>query len=79
MSRAEILRAALELPEGEREILVVELTATLSEYASPAVEKAWAEEIERRIDDADAGKIGSSPWSEVRAEASEAVRRARGR
>jgi putative addiction module component (TIGR02574 family) len=42
------------------------------------VEQAWAAEIERRIDEADKDMVRSVPWSEVRSEALDAVRRVRG-
>ena len=66
MTRAQILKAALHLPEEERELLVAELAATLPESSSRAVERAWVDEIERRIVEADAGAIDSTPWSSAR-------------
>jgi putative addiction module component (TIGR02574 family) len=79
MSRAEILKAALELPAEEREQLADDLWASLDGETDGAVEQAWADEIERRLDEADAGAVKRTPWSEVRNEALDAVRRVRGR
>jgi putative addiction module component (TIGR02574 family) len=79
MQRAELLKAALELAADEREQLAEALWASLEGGTDEEVQQAWAEEIERRMDEADAGKVKSVPWPEVRAEALDAVRRARGR
>jgi len=79
MQRAEILKAALALPDDEREKLADQLWESLDGAATSEAEQAWADEIERRIDEADAGQAKTVPWSEVRAEAIEAVRQARGR
>lgn len=50
---ASLLQQALALPEDEREMLAVELLASLDgpdpEY-SPAKADAWAHEVERRIE-----------------------------
>ena len=78
MRRAEILKAALELPVAEREQLADDLWASLGSETEAEVEQAWALEIERRVQEADKGTVKSLPWSEVRAEALDAVRRARG-
>ena len=79
MRRAELLKAALELAPEEREQLAEELWASLGGPTDEGVPQAWADEIESRMAESDAGSVKSVPWSEVRAEALEAVRRARGR
>jgi putative addiction module component (TIGR02574 family) len=78
MSRAEILKAALELPVAEREQLADDLWASLGGETEAEVELAWAVEIERRVDEANKGTVKSIPWSEVRSQALGAVRRVRG-
>jgi putative addiction module component (TIGR02574 family) len=78
MGRAEILKAALELPAAEREQLADDLWASLHGETEAEVEQAWATEIEHRIDEADKHIVKSVPWSEVRSEALDAVRRVRG-
>jgi len=32
----------------------------------PAIEAAWTEEIERRIDDLDLGRMKARPWKDVK-------------
>ena len=54
MERADILKAALSLPDDERERLADELWASLDGGGPEDVEAAWAVEVERRLDDADA-------------------------
>jgi putative addiction module component (TIGR02574 family) len=79
MRRAELLKAALELTSEEREQLADELWASLDGGTPAEVEQAWADEIERRVDEADAGQVKPIPGNDVRAAALEAVRRVRGR
>lgn len=65
----EILEAALELPEKEREMLVDKLSASLhGGFASEDIEQAWASEVERRCADVDAGRTVLRDWDEVRDE-----------
>jgi putative addiction module component (TIGR02574 family) len=69
MQSQEILEAALELPEKEREILVDKLCASLhGGFASAEIEQAWAAEVERRCADVDAGRAVLRDWDEVRDE-----------
>ena len=58
----EILEAALQLPQEQREVLVDKLAASLElgdlgEY--------WEGEIQRRIQDVDAGRVATIPADEV--------------
>jgi putative addiction module component (TIGR02574 family) len=63
----EILEAALELPEKEREMLVDKLSASLhGGFASEEIEQAWATEISRRCADLDSGRAALHDWDEVR-------------
>ena len=65
----EILEAALDLPEKEREILVDKLSASLhGGFASSEIEHAWVAEVERRCADVDAGRGVLRDWDEVREE-----------
>jgi putative addiction module component (TIGR02574 family) len=65
----EIIEAALKLDPAERELVVEELTASLhSGFANPEIEAAWAEEIQRRCAEIDAGKAVMRDWPEVRDE-----------
>ncbi len=57
----ELLERALKLPEEDRALLVEALRASLGEGEDedPAkVERAWGEEIARRLADADRGEPG---------------------
>ena len=78
MGRAEILKAALELPSEEREQLADDLWASLAGETEGGVEQAWADEVERRLDEADAGSVTRIAAADVHDEALEAVRRVRG-
>jgi putative addiction module component (TIGR02574 family) len=64
-----ILQDALNLDQRERADLAARLIESL-EPANPSdqdsIERAWAEEIERRCADVDAGRSSTQLWSEVR-------------
>jgi putative addiction module component (TIGR02574 family) len=57
--------AALALPDDERELLALDLLASL-QRPEPGWEEAWSREIERRIDDVRSGRVASIPWDEAR-------------
>ena len=68
-----IFEEALGLPEEDRERLVDLLQESLPPYEEPeepepGYEEAWGEEIKRRLDDIDSGRVKTIPWSEVREE-----------
>jgi putative addiction module component (TIGR02574 family) len=56
VSNAEIREAALKLSSEERARLAEELLSSLDAPDQAAIDAAWAEEAERRIDALDAGK-----------------------
>lgn len=66
MTQNDIMHAALALPKDDRATLAVRLLDSLHAPADPAVEAAWAEEIERRLADLDAGRTRPLPWPQVR-------------
>jgi len=66
-SISDIEAAALDLPAGERAQLAQRLLASLER--DPAVEAAWDAEIQRRIEEFEAGRMESIPAAEVFAEA----------
>ena len=69
MSAAEIIEAALKLDQHERQLVVEELTASLhSSFASPEIEAAWTDEIQRRSTEIDSGNAVLRDWPEVRDE-----------
>jgi putative addiction module component (TIGR02574 family) len=52
-----LLEEVLELPASERALIVAELDASLEDEGTPEeIEKAWAEELERRAADVVAGR-----------------------
>jgi putative addiction module component (TIGR02574 family) len=61
----DLLEQALGLPEDERARIGIALIDSVGSGGSPEeVEKAWHEEIRRRLDEADAGARfqGASAW-----------------
>lgn len=70
----ELYEAAAELSDRDRAELAGMLLETLSEEAEPGVEVAWAEEVERRVRQVDAGEVEMVPWEEVRVELFELTR-----
>ncbi len=64
----DLFREASKLPENDRAELAGRLLESLERPADADVEAAWAEEIERRIRQIDAGELKTIPWEQVRAE-----------
>ena len=64
---ADLFEDALQLPESDRAELAGRLLESLDGVPDEGVEAAWAEEIERRIRQIDAGEVKTIPWQEVRA------------
>ena len=64
---SELLKKALALPPEARAALATSLFESLDEGpADQGVEAAWSEEIRRRIEDIDSGKVQMIPYEEVR-------------
>lgn len=59
--------AVLALPSEERAELIDAVLASLP--IEPEIEAAWADEIERRIDDLESGRVRGIPAEQVFAEA----------
>jgi putative addiction module component (TIGR02574 family) len=59
---------ALLLPIEQRMALAHELLASFEPAGDPEVKKAWEEEIQRRIQDYDSGKVQGIPGPQVFAE-----------
>ena len=64
---AQVRAAALLLTEQERLELATELLDSVEGQPDAEWERAWVEEIERRVAAARAGGAPAAPWSEVRA------------
>ena len=59
--------AALLLPESERGELAARLMDTLDDDTESDLDEAeWAEELQRRIDEARSGAVATVPWEVVR-------------
>jgi putative addiction module component (TIGR02574 family) len=62
-----LFRQAAHLGEGDRAALAGLLLESLEHTASPGIDAAWAEEIERRVRQLETGDVEPVPWDEVRA------------
>ena len=64
---SELLKKALALPIEARAALAESLLESLDEEpVDEGVEAAWSEEIKRRIEEIDSGKVQMIPYEEVR-------------
>ncbi len=63
----ELFDEASDLEEGDRATLAGLLLESLEGEPDPDVEAAWAEEIERRLRQIDAGQVDLIPWEDVKA------------
>ncbi len=73
-----LLEEVLELPASDRALIVAELDASLEDEGTPEeIEKAWAEELERRVRDVEEGHVKTIPASEVHRALRERLRSAR--
>jgi putative addiction module component (TIGR02574 family) len=64
---SELLKKALALPPEARAALADSLLESLDEEpVDEGVEAAWSEEIKRRIEEIDSGKVQMIPFEEVR-------------
>ena len=64
----ELFREATEMSERDRAELAGLLLESLESEPDADVEAAWAEEVERRIRQLDAGEVKTIPWDQVRAQ-----------
>ena len=66
---SDLLKKALALPPEARAALAGSLLESLDEGpADQSVEAAWSEEIKRRMEELDSGKVKPIPWEEARRE-----------
>jgi len=64
---SELLKKALALPPEVRAALATSLFESLDEEpGDQGVEAAWSEEVKRRIEDIDSGKVQMIPYEEAR-------------
>jgi putative addiction module component (TIGR02574 family) len=71
----ELSQKARRLPPSEREQLVEEILASLSDQADADIDAAWDQEIRRRVDEVERGVATLVPAEEVFAEARRAIGR----
>jgi putative addiction module component (TIGR02574 family) len=64
---ADIIKKALALPPEARAAIANSLVESLGQIADDVeIEEAWSQEIKRRIEDIDSGKVQLIPYEEVR-------------
>ena len=61
-----MLKKALALPDRERADLAGGLIDSLDYNVDENAEAAWQEEIVRRLEDVQSGKVKTTSWDEVR-------------
>jgi putative addiction module component (TIGR02574 family) len=66
MEAGELLKHALTLSHEERAELASNLIDSLDPTIDPNAERAWQEEIARRLEDVETGNVKTLPWEEVR-------------
>jgi putative addiction module component (TIGR02574 family) len=63
---SELLKKALALPAEARAALAGSLLDSLEDTVDASAEEMWSQEIERRIEELDSGKVKPIPWAEAR-------------
>ena len=68
---AELLKKALALPVEARAALAGSLLDSLDVTVDASAEEEWNQEIARRIQELDSGKVKPIPWAEARRQVSD--------
>jgi putative addiction module component (TIGR02574 family) len=63
---SELLKKALALPAEARAALAGSLLESLDETVDASAEEEWNQEIARRIQELDSGKVQPVPWADAR-------------
>lgn len=66
MEAGELLKHALTLPDKERAELASSLIDSLDPTVDADAEMAWQEEIARRLEEVESGRVKTASWDEVR-------------
>ena len=66
MESGELLKHALSLSDKERADLASSLIDSLDPTVDPDADLAWQEEIARRLEEVDSGRVKTISWDEVR-------------
>ncbi|HXG66825.1 MAG TPA: addiction module protein [Blastocatellia bacterium] len=61
----EIMNAALSLPPGARAMLAEHLLESLDAPDQKEIDAIWAEQVEKRIQEVDEGKVEAIPGEQV--------------
>jgi len=72
----QVLREALQLPPRARADIAATLLHSLDAAEDTDVEEAWADEIKRRMEDVEAGRVKLIPWETVKRRVQLRIRRA---
>lgn len=67
---SELLKKALALPAEARAALAGSLLDSLDDSVDASAEEEWNQEIARRIQELDSGKVKPIPWAEARRQVS---------
>jgi putative addiction module component (TIGR02574 family) len=67
---SELLKKALALPPEARAALAGSLLESLDDTVDASAEEEWNEEIARRVQELDSGKVKPIPWAEARRQVS---------
>lgn len=63
---SKILDKAMKLPEAERALISEKLFQSLHPQVDEEVEASWKEEIERRLEEFESGKVKLVDWDDVK-------------
>ncbi len=63
---AQILEKALQMSPEDRATVAERLLASLDSAPDLEVEKAWQQEIQKRLKELDSGEFTCVPWEQVR-------------
>ena len=66
MEAGELLKHALTLSDKERAELASSLIDSLDPIVDTDAEIVWQEEIARRLEEVESGRVKTIPWDEVR-------------
>lgn len=66
MEAGELLKHALTLPDKERAELASSLIDSLDPTVDADAEMAWQDEIARRLEEVESGRVKTASWDEVR-------------
>jgi putative addiction module component (TIGR02574 family) len=61
-----IISDAMLMPDKDRAIIAERLIASLDHEFEKDTELAWQNELQKRIDEINSGKVSCIPWEEVR-------------